>query len=866
MYKKIIFLAVTMLSAVITFAQPSQYTPMTAQGYQFKRILTDSTLHLPSFCGVPTLRNSTAKNGALAMDTCNNKLYQWTNQAGWTDITTGGIDTTSLSNRINLKVNISDTSSMLSKYLRKIDTTVMLSPYLRKVDTTSMLSKYLRKVDTTAMLQPYLQKIDTTSMLQPYLRKIDTTAMLSKYLRKVDTTAMLSKYLRKIDTTAMLQPYLRKIDTTVMLQPYLQKIDTTAMLSKYLRKIDTTAMLSKYLRKVDTTNKWVTNIVSVNDTTFRFFKGSSSTDIIIKGKGGSGSTPDLQAVTTAGATTTNAITIDGSGGTLVDFKPINIDNFLGDYAYGFETAIGADYYAYPIISSDAYSDSFYIQTYDAGSNSTQRVVGLNNGSGSRFELSTGQSTGASLSLKSSSAVGNHVLLESGSAVATDEIIHLPIMDGNADTLATLADVRSSGGGGNFIDSLKRNAGTDSVFAKKNGQWNFQYKDSIGANPPASGYYGVFQDNTSQSAAVINTAYAVKLNTTDLSNGVTVVNNGSGNPTRITLANTGIYNIQFSLQLEKTGGSGNMIADIWVRKNGVDIPSTTGKVVLTGSANASPIIAAWNYVLDLTGGDYIELMWSTSNVNVEIVAASAATPHPAIPSAIVTITQQAGIMAGTGITAINSLTGDVQTMTTGTSGTDFAISSTGTTHTFNLPTASATNTGKLSSANWTTFNGKIGSSDTATMLAPYARANAVSSGYLSSDATTTNLTATNTNLTFPIAAGETWRIMIAGTAKNSGTGGVKIAINAPTGATMRGILSGGAATMGSSPVTSALNAINTLSTTFATGNNVEVSFRFEGVVVNSSTGGNVTLQFAAGTSGTATIFNGTLLQWSRTKPL
>jgi len=227
-----------------------------------------------------------------------------------------------------------------------------------------------------------------------------------------------------------------------------------------------------------------------------------------------------------------------------------------------------------------------------------------------------------------------------------------------------------------------------------------------ATPTPIGYYGAFHDNTRQTAAAINTPYAVRLNTTDLSNSITIVNNGSGDPTRITIANTGIYNIQFSLQLEKGGGSGNMTADIWLRKNGVDVPSTTGKAVLTGSASASPVIAAWNYVLDVVGGDYYELMWAVSNIHVEIFAEAATPPHPATPSAILTVTQQSGIMAGTGITAINSLTGAVQTLATGTTGTDFAISSTGTAHTFNLPTASATNRGALNAADWTTFNGKF----------------------------------------------------------------------------------------------------------------------------------------------------------------
>ena len=63
---------------------------------------------------------------------------------------------------------------------------------------------------------------------------------------------------------------------------------------------------------------------------------------------------------------------------------------------------------------------------------------------------------------------------------------------------------------------------------------------------------------------------------------------------------------------------------------------------------------------------------------------------------------------TGLTALNGLTAQVQNLAVGTSGTDFAISSVTSTHTFNLPTASGTNRGALSSADWTTFNDKVAS--------------------------------------------------------------------------------------------------------------------------------------------------------------
>jgi hypothetical protein len=241
------------------------------------------------------------------------------------------------------------------------------------------------------------------------------------------------------------------------------------------------------------------------------------------------------------------------------------------------------------------------------------------------------------------------------SIGSGNIFNLPPFNVNnleEDTLATLADVRNAGGTtidttNQFVKRLDRTPGKDSIiyFVGAN---RFAIKDSVGTNPAPVGYYGAFQDTTTQTAASINTAYGVKLGVTDLSNGVTIANN-----TRIKIANAGIYNIQFSLQLEKTGGSGNMIADIWLRKNGVNLDGTTGKVVLTGSANASPVVAAWNYVIAVSSGDSLELMWATSNDNIVIKATSATAPHPSIPSAILTVTQQSGIMAGTGISPLDT---------------------------------------------------------------------------------------------------------------------------------------------------------------------------------------------------------------------
>ena len=143
----------------------------------------------------------------------------------------------------------------------------------------------------------------------------------------------------------------------------------------------------------------------------------------------------------------------------------------------------------------------------------------------------------------------------------------------------------------------------------------------------TGYYGSFYDTTTQTAALINTPYAMQLNTTAESNQIAVT---SGS--RITFRNRGTYNIQFSAQLDQTSGASHNIY-IWFRRNGIDIPNSSSTVAIQGTS--AELVAAWNFVITVLGGDYVQIMWAVSDTRVQIVAAPANAFSPAIPSVIAT---------------------------------------------------------------------------------------------------------------------------------------------------------------------------------------------------------------------------------------
>jgi hypothetical protein len=143
-------------------------------------------------------------------------------------------------------------------------------------------------------------------------------------------------------------------------------------------------------------------------------------------------------------------------------------------------------------------------------------------------------------------------------------------------------------------------------------------------------YGAFHDTTTQTAAATGTAYAVTFNSTDLSNDVSI-----GSPTsKIVVANAGIYNFQFSLQLDKASGAAGHTY-IWARVNGVDVPYSASEVAIQGTT--AEAIPAWNFVLSMNATDYFQLMWSVDDTNIQLKAVAAAAPVPAIPSVILTAT-------------------------------------------------------------------------------------------------------------------------------------------------------------------------------------------------------------------------------------
>jgi len=162
-----------------------------------------------------------------------------------------------------------------------------------------------------------------------------------------------------------------------------------------------------------------------------------------------------------------------------------------------------------------------------------------------------------------------------------------------------------------------------------------YKVKAG-NTSGDAAYGQFISTSDQFiTGSVSDAYIMSAGTTLDTYGVSVVDNS-----KFTFLSGGTYNMAFSAQLIKTAGAGTYTISIWLRLNGVDVLDSTGDVVLIGTAGSSPIIAAWTYLINVNAGDYVELVWSSDNVDSKLYSIPTRTnpTRPISPSLIVSLIQ------------------------------------------------------------------------------------------------------------------------------------------------------------------------------------------------------------------------------------
>lgn len=145
-------------------------------------------------------------------------------------------------------------------------------------------------------------------------------------------------------------------------------------------------------------------------------------------------------------------------------------------------------------------------------------------------------------------------------------------------------------------------------------------------------HGSFYDTTTQTNPVINSVNLMRVN--NVYDDAETVFSVSKDTNRIYVAETAVYNIQFSAQLDHLGG-GNTEVYIWIRVNGVNVPNSASKVVIAGPNDEK--VAAWNWVLTLSEGDYFEIAWQSPSLNTVLLAIPASGNIPEVPSVIITVT-------------------------------------------------------------------------------------------------------------------------------------------------------------------------------------------------------------------------------------
>ena len=127
---------------------------------------------------------------------------------------------------------------------------------------------------------------------------------------------------------------------------------------------------------------------------------------------------------------------------------------------------------------------------------------------------------------------------------------------------------------------------------------------------------------------------MNLGTVDFSQNLSLVTG-----TKITIVDTGIYNLQFSAQYENRH-NGEHDINIWLMKNNahVDNTNTLIEIPKANGGDYGQVVAAWNFLINATSGEQYELYWKCTSTSVWLINYAANGAIPATPSVITTVTK------------------------------------------------------------------------------------------------------------------------------------------------------------------------------------------------------------------------------------
>jgi len=154
-----------------------------------------------------------------------------------------------------------------------------------------------------------------------------------------------------------------------------------------------------------------------------------------------------------------------------------------------------------------------------------------------------------------------------------------------------------------------------------------------AGGSGSGSYAEFYDTSQQTVASINTAYPITWNGTDVTNNVSL---NVSDTSKIEFTYSGVYHIDMSATIHSTSASSKDVW-IWPRIDGVDVANSSSMVNSLDTNDHRQTINR-SGLFSLTSGQYLQWMWATDDLDLDLHGTAASAFGPAVPSATVTIVQ------------------------------------------------------------------------------------------------------------------------------------------------------------------------------------------------------------------------------------